>query len=201
MQEEEVVGEREPKRVAKMYELKEGQDVFASAQERFRHLCPNAGVLPDVRPHVPLPLLVQTGVMCWPVVMPREVSGGERSWPHIHSFLLGPGSWLWMCIACAQWNHLQRCQGVEGFPLMAHHPRSSSVVSRMCAMAVLSLRRVWCLRRATWVIIVEQGKLHPLCTVLLNGGGGYRNILVRFEYCVSPLFPFDLLPSPKIERS
>ena len=35
-------------------------------------------------------------------------------------------------------------------------------------------------------------------------GSGYRNIFVRFEYCASPLCPFDLLPAPKMvenERS
>ena len=31
-------------------------------------------------------------------------------------------------------------------------------------------------------------------------GSGYRNIFVSFEYCASPLCPFDLLPSPKIEE-
>ena len=32
-------------------------------------------------------------------------------------------------------------------------------------------------------------------------GSGYRNIFVRFEYCASPLCPFELLPSPKIEEN
>ena len=61
------------------------------------------------------------------------------------------------------------------------------------AMGKLILRHA--LRRAIWVILMEHGKLLPHFWM----GSGYRNIFVRFEYCASPLCPFDLLPSPEIE--
>ena len=57
------------------------------------------------------------------------------------------------------------------------------------------------LRRAIWIIweiIVEQGN-RSRCEPYFRMGIGYRNIFVHFEYCASPLCPFDLLPSPKIE--
>ena len=53
---------------------------------------------------------------------------------------------------------------------------------------------LWRVRRASWVTIKgHQGEIVPV----VNRFFGYRNMFVHFEYCASPLRPFDLLPSPK----
>ena len=79
-----------------------------------------------------------------------------------------------------------------------HQDRSTSrpVIDRKCtSWGALILRRVRrALRRSTYHGTGD-------CELFFWMGSGYCNIFVRFEYCASPLWPFDLFPSPNIEEN